>query len=416
MIILIIEKTKIIKISKEIYYDIIQKTIFFQEDLMRKYLVFIFMMLLTTLSFAGFKEDYDTLMQSLQQRQKTIKTRDAYKKFLDEMKKQMKDLIAKYDVNKMTDEEKLLAAELYNSINNGKMALKTLNMIKKPAALDQDKLNQAKAVAYFEMDDLKNAAKYLDLVSKTSDNYARNAFNFGYMLMGKNKYKEAIPFLEKAIKAPKLNPMTAYYAYDSLALAYEQIGDINKAKETINAALNSNILPEQIKKRMKPKLVQFELTGKPAPELSGVDKWINTKGVKLSDLKGKVVVLDFFAPWCPPCRAAMPHLEKLYKQYKDKGLVVISISSYYGTFSDGKQRIPNLKPEEEFKYITNFLKERNIEYPVAILKDKAIYKAYGVSGIPHFTVIGKDGKIAKTFVGFSDENDPLITYIKSLLK
>ncbi len=383
---------------------------------MKKYLVFIFMMLLTTLSFAGFKEDYTKTMQTLTQKQKTVRTREQYKSFLNEMKTTLKNLISKYDINKMSDEEKLLAAELYNSINDGKNSLKALSLIKKPEALDQDKYNKIKAVAYFETKDYKNCEKYLRKVNQATPDYAQTAFNLGYMLVNEGKYKEGITFLEMAANAPQLDPRTAYFTYDTLALAYQQTGNIAKAKETIETALKNNQIPPNIKDRMKPKLTQFELLGKNAPELTGVDKWVNSKGLKLSNLKGKVVILDFFAPWCPPCRAAMPHLEKLYKQYKDKGLVVISITSYYGTFSDGKQRIPNLKPEEEFKYISNFVKERNIEYPVAILKDKAIYKSYGVSGIPHFVVIGKDGKIAKIFVGFNGENDPLIHYVKSLLK
>ena len=384
---------------------------------MRKILLVTLAFLITALSFAGFKEDYANLTKQLMEKKKNIKSQQDYTKFIQDLKKEMGALIAKYDVNKLSDEEKLLAGELYNSIEQGKKALEVLKKIKDPKALDQNKYNVVYSVAYFNIGDLENAMKYLDKVSTASPDYAINATNFGYMLIRDKKFKDATKFFEKAISAAKLDPMTGFYAYNGLIMCYDQLGNDAKVKETLKKALDNPSLPPQIKQRFKTRMAQIESVGKPAPALKNVDKWINTSGLKLADLKGKVIVLDFFAPWCAPCRGAMPYLEKLYKEYKDKGLVVIGVTSYYGTFSDGKNKVPNLKPEEEFTYIAKFVKEKQIEYPVAVLSSKDSLHDYGVSGIPHFTVIGKDGKIAKTFVGFSgNDQDPMIQFVKSLLK
>ncbi len=384
---------------------------------MRKILLVSLAFLITALSFAGFKEDYANLTKQLMEKKKNIKSQQDYAKFIQDLKKEMSALISKYDVNKLSDEEKLLAGELYNSIEQGKKALEVIKKIKDPKALDQNKYNIVYAVAYFNTGDLQSAMKYLDKVSSASPDYAINATNFGYMLMRDKKMKEATKFLEKAISAAKLDPMTGFYAYNGLVMCYEQLGDDAKVKETLKKAIDNPALPPQIKERFKTRMAQFDTIGKPAPALKNIDKWINSSGLKLADLKGKVVVLDFFAPWCSPCRNAMPYLEKLYKENKGKGLVVIGVTTYYGTFSDGKNKIPNLKPEEEFKHIEKFVKERKIEYPVAVLTTKDSLHDYGVSGIPHFTVIGKDGKIAKTFVGFSgNDQDPMIQFVKSLLK
>src|ERR1043165_2180705 len=66
--------------------------------------------------------------------------------------------------------------------------------------------------------------------------------------------------------------------------------------------------------------------GKAPPTLVATD-WVNTKPLTWKDLKGKVVVLDFWTYWCGPCKASMPHVQELYKKYKDQGLVIVGIHS-----------------------------------------------------------------------------------------
>jgi peroxiredoxin len=126
------------------------------------------------------------------------------------------------------------------------------------------------------------------------------------------------------------------------------------------------------------------LEGKAAPEfkLKGMDG----KEVALSGLKGKVVVLDMWATWCPPCRASLPHLDKLYQSVKDKGVNVYAV---------------NL--QEEPDEVAAFVKKTNLTVPVLLDKDGAVAQSYKASAIPQTVVIGKDGKVAKVFIGFGGE-------------
>ena len=107
------------------------------------------------------------------------------------------------------------------------------------------------------------------------------------------------------------------------------------------------------------------------------------KEVRLSDLRGKVVVLDFWATWCPPCRSAMPAIELLHRQLKDKGLVVLGID------------------DEDSVEQSAFL--RNFGYSFSSLVDpaKKIGNLYNVGGIPRTIIIDEEGKIRTYVVGES---------------
>jgi cytochrome c biogenesis protein CcmG/thiol:disulfide interchange protein DsbE len=125
---------------------------------------------------------------------------------------------------------------------------------------------------------------------------------------------------------------------------------------------------------------------KPAPMFTLQD--LNGQDVSLSDFEGKVVILDFWATWCPPCKAEIPHFIELYKQYKDKGLVVIGIAL-------DQEGIDIIKP---------FVQKYGIEYPV-LLPDGQVAKAYGgINSIPTTFVIDSAGNVRQKYVGYRDKS------------
>lgn len=119
------------------------------------------------------------------------------------------------------------------------------------------------------------------------------------------------------------------------------------------------------------------LEGKAPPELK-VKDWANTGGkdLKLADLKGKVVILDFWGTWCGPCRAAMPHMKELYARHKDKGLVVIGVHTTNGS-------------EEMAKYV----QDEALPWPTAIDVEKGTVTAFKVDSYPDYYIIDKAGNL-----------------------
>lgn len=105
--------------------------------------------------------------------------------------------------------------------------------------------------------------------------------------------------------------------------------------------------------------------------LTGLDgqKWT------LDQLRGKVVLVNFWATWCPPCRKEMPDLNSLYKQFKDKGFVVLAISN------------------EEPATVRSFLAKHKVSYPILIDPGDKVHKEFGVDGIPNSYVYDREGKL-----------------------
>ena len=111
---------------------------------------------------------------------------------------------------------------------------------------------------------------------------------------------------------------------------------------------------------------------------------VNGEIVRLEDMKGKVVFLDFWAGWCPPCRASIPSVKKLHEKYaQNKDFAVIGINM------------------ENIETARKLSAEKNIKY-ISAVGDDITARRYGVRGIPTFMVIDKRGEISKRWVGFSE--------------
>lgn len=95
----------------------------------------------------------------------------------------------------------------------------------------------------------------------------------------------------------------------------------------------------------------------------------------LQELRGKIVLVNFWATWCPPCRKEMPDLQALFDKYKGQGLIVLSIS------------------DEEAAKVAPFIKQQNITYPIVLDPGDKVHELYRVDGIPKSFVYNRDGQL-----------------------
>jgi peroxiredoxin len=138
------------------------------------------------------------------------------------------------------------------------------------------------------------------------------------------------------------------------------------------------------------------LEGKPAPDFKL--KRVDGKDVSLADLKGSVVILDFWATWCGPCRASLPELDKIYADHKADGLRAYAV---------------NLREEKDT--VQKFVDQTKLGIPVLFDGEGQTADKYGVTGIPQTVVIGKDGSVKKVVVG-SGTHDIVRKAVEEALK
>ena len=130
------------------------------------------------------------------------------------------------------------------------------------------------------------------------------------------------------------------------------------------------------------------LTAKPAPDFTL--EALDGGKVSLSQYRGQVVLVNFWATWCPPCVREMPSLVRVYEQYKDQGFVVLGINT---TYQDDRAKV------------AQFVQDNGVRFPVLLEPDPVVTAGYGSRLMPTSYLIDRNGKIVYTRVGQVDEQN-----------
>ena len=139
--------------------------------------------------------------------------------------------------------------------------------------------------------------------------------------------------------------------------------------------------------------IQLNLTGQPAPEIA-VESWINSGPKSLADLRGQVVLLEFWATWCKPCDEMFPKLKEMHNAHAGRGLHILALTRHYLAYGgDANAR------EEELKLVRQFITERDIVFPVGVSADERTQTLYGATGMPALALVDRQGIVRYRFGG-----------------
>jgi len=186
-----------------------------------------------------------------------------------------------------------------------------------------------------------------------------------------------------------------YYSVDSQIKYQIETGRKPQALVALATASNevdkifaNKSVQTEITQRLKKREKQYKLMGEIAPELAGIDQFLSGQRVTLADLRGKVVLLDFWATWCAPCIEAFPAMIEWKQDFGPQDLVILGVTRYYGT-AEGFA----VDNTSEADFIKRFAMAHGLTYDLLIAKEEENHRTYGASAIPTAVLIDRKGVI-----------------------
>ena len=229
--------------------------------------------------------------------------------------------------------------------------------------------------------------------------------------------REAVTELERAMATARATPYEiefqtrirlgmalsdAYLSLDQIADARVLLTDEVAFAEKISQIMQATGTPAQ--KRMatsgylqiRDRATQMALIGELAPALS-VKTWISAGPLALEELRGRVVLLEFWATWCKPCQEMFPKLKKLHEQAGPRGLEIIALTRHYMAFGGTEESM-----QGELQLMRSMVTEHDLGFPVGVAPDEQMQKVYGANGLPTCILIDRRGVVRYAGPGVED--------------
>lgn len=353
----------------------------------------------------NFTADYTTLRAKLVEQRAAVKSRDEYNAYKNEKKQGFEDLLKKYEKAPAIDDIEILRASVLLALKKTDDAEKKIDAIlaKNPKLLAEAKMVKVRILLERE----KYGDAYLifkEIEPQITD--IQDLYEAYYRLGTEHKDKAVLKEYAQKFLASKQIPknyikskMSMYFVLSGIA---KQEGKLDEAKKVLEDGVAA-MSGERDKKMLQSSRDQLDLYGKPSTPVSAPN-WLNSSRIRWNRLKGKVVLVSFWATWCPSCRELTPTLVRLYDQYKDdENFALIGFTRLYGKYRDDEIDLGKVSKEEELENIKKYLARKKMEYPIGIAEDKSVFKDYKISGIPTLLFIDKQGNLDFTKIGAGDE-------------
>jgi thiol-disulfide isomerase/thioredoxin len=227
-------------------------------------------------------------------------------------------------------------------------------------------------------------------------------------LQSTGRLSEAATELEKAMATARATPYEiefqtrirlgmalsdSYLSLDQIPDARALLTDEVAFAEKISQIMQATGTPAQ--KRMatsgylqiRDRATQMMLIGELAPALS-VKTWINAGPVTIEELRGRVILLEFWATWCKPCQEMFPKLKKLHEQAGPRGLEIVAITRHYMAYGGTEDSM-----QGELRLMRAMVTEHDLGFPIGVAPDERMQTIYGANGLPTCILIDRNGLV-----------------------